>query len=115
MKHSHSFQEAQERSWIEVDPGVQRMIMAYNPDLMMVKVRFEKGAVGALHNHPHLQTSYIAKGSFDVTIDGTTRLLHEGDSFFVESNLVHGVVCREDGLLIDIFNPCREDFLSPRQ
>ena len=79
---------------------------------MMVKVKFEKDAVGALHSHPHLQSSYIAKGKFEVTIDGKTSLLGEGDSFFVESTLMHGVVCKEEGLLIDIFNPCREDFLS---
>ena len=111
MNQKNSFQRTQQESWTKLDPGVERMIMGYNENLMMVKVKFEKDAVGALHFHPHLQSTYIAKGSFEVTIDGKTSLLSEGDTFFVESNLVHGVVCVEAGLLIDAFNPCREDFL----
>ena len=106
------FQDAEQQTWLKVDPGVERMIMGYNKDLMMVKVKFEKDAIGTLHSHPHIQSTYIAKGKFEVTIDGKTSLLREGDSFFVESTLMHGVVCKEEGLLIDIFNPCREDFLS---
>lgn len=106
-----AFQEENKMEWQVVAPGVQRMIMNYNPDIMMVKVQFEKGAIGDLHNHPHIQSSYVAEGSFEVTIDGVSRLLQKGDSFFVDPNLIHGVVCKEAGVLIDVFNPCREDFL----
>jgi quercetin dioxygenase-like cupin family protein len=106
-----SFQNEQSRSWVNVDPGVDRMIMGYDKSLMMVKVRFQKDAIGAMHSHGHIQSTYIASGRFEVTIDGNTRLLSAGDTFFVESNLVHGVVCKEKGTLIDVFHPCREDFL----
>jgi quercetin dioxygenase-like cupin family protein len=106
-----SFQQEQSRSWVATDPGVERMIMGFDDNLMMVKVRFKKNAVGPLHSHMHIQTSYVAQGSFEVTIDGKTSRLHAGDSFFVESSLVHGVVCIEEGLLIDVFHPCRSDFL----
>jgi quercetin dioxygenase-like cupin family protein len=105
------FHEEKETAWQTVAPGVQRKIMNYDSNVMMVKVQFEKGAVGNLHKHPHVQSSYVAEGSFEVTIDGVTRLLQKGDTFFVTSDIVHGVVCVEPGLLIDVFNPCREDFL----
>ena len=111
MRQQMAFKQEQDSSWLEVAPGVERVIMGYNESLMIVKVRFRKNAIGELHSHPHIQSSYIAKGSFEVTIDGETRLLHEGDTFFVESNLLHGVVCIAEGLLIDNFNPCRQDFL----
>lgn len=106
-----SFQKEQSRSWVNVDPGVDRMIMGYDKNLMMVKVRFQKDAIGALHSHSHIQSTYIASGRFEVTIDRNICLLEAGDTFFVEPNLVHGVVCVEEGLLIDVFHPCREDFL----
>lgn len=106
-----AFQEEQSLAWKTVAPGVQRKIMNYDANIMMVKVQFEKDAIGDLHHHPHIQSSYVAEGSFDVTIDGVTKQLKKGDTFFVESNLVHGVVCKEAGILIDVFNPCREDFL----
>ncbi|WP_316833153.1 cupin domain-containing protein [Pedobacter aquatilis] len=98
--------------WEELGDGVRRKIMAYDDNLMLVKVEFKKGAVGAIHNHPHLQLSYFAKGSFEVTIGEDKKLLKEGDVFFAPTMVYHGVHCLEDGLLIDVFNPHREDFLK---
>lgn len=111
MNLNEAFQQDAQTEWQTVAAGVQRKITAFNEDLMMVKVRFEKDAIGTAHHHIHTQTSYVAKGTFEVTIDGSTETLHEGDSFFVQPNLVHGVVCKEAGILVDIFNPVRKDFL----
>jgi len=36
--------------------------MGYDGQLMMVKVEFEKGAVGTLHEHYHSQATYVADG-----------------------------------------------------
>jgi len=97
--------------WEELGDGVKRKIMAYDNQLMLVKVDFEKGAVGTIHNHPHLQLSYVAKGSFEVTMGNDKKILNEGDVFFAPTMVFHGVVCLEAGLLVDIFNPHREDFI----
>lgn len=54
MTHeSANFQFEKEIGWQDLGGGVQRQIMGYNGDLMMVKVKFEAGAVGAPHTHPH--------------------------------------------------------------
>lgn len=98
-------------TWEDLGEGVKRKIMAYDDQLMLVKVSFEKGAIGSLHQHPHLQMSYIAEGSFEITVGDSKKTLTKGDVFFALSNIVHGVVCFEEGLLIDVFNPAREDFL----
>ncbi len=97
--------------WTDLGDGIKRKIMAYDNQLMLVKVAFEKGAIGTLHQHPHLQMSYVAEGSFEVTVGESIKTLIKGDVFFATSNIFHGVVCLEQGLLIDIFNPAREDFL----
>ena len=55
-----------EIEWQQVDKGVQRKIMAFNQNLMMVKVRFEKGGVGALHKHHNSQITHIANRIFDI-------------------------------------------------
>ena len=94
----------------QVADGVIRQILGYDANIMNVKVDFKKGAIGELHHHFQTQTSYIASGSFEVTITGESQILTAGDCFYVASNLVHGVVCLEDGILIDSFTPCREDF-----
>ncbi|NDV57338.1 cupin domain-containing protein [Bacteroides sp. 519] len=92
--------------------GITRQFIGYNNSIMMVKVMFEKDAVGTAHTHPHTQTSYINSGKFEVTINGETNTLQAGDGFFVEPNVLHGCVCIEEGAIIDVFAPCREDFLQ---
>ena len=105
------FQLDAELPWEATDPGVERKIMAYGSDLMVVRVRFMAGAVGKPHSHVHRQACYVESGVFDVTIDGRTQRLKAGDTFFVPSGLVHGVVNIEAGQLVDSFTPMREEFL----
>lgn len=92
--------------------GIRRQFLGYGPDLMAVRVWFEKGAVGEQHAHHHAQTSYVESGRFLVTIDGEDAELGPGDGFFVQPHEMHGAVCLEDGVLIDMFSPVREDFLG---
>lgn len=97
--------------WEVVATGMKRKIMTYDDRAMLVKVAFEKDAVGSLHYHYHTQISYVESGVFEVEIDNKKQLLTKGDVFHVSPNLVHGVVCKEEGMLIDIFSPMREDFI----
>jgi len=97
--------------WTDLGPGNRRAVLTERPELMMVAFAFEAGAVGAPHSHPHTQVSYVAEGSFDVTVDGVTKRLPQGSSFIVPPDAVHGVVALEKGLPIDSFTPRRDDFL----
>lgn len=98
--------------YIDLGGGIKRKIMTYSDELMVTKVAFEKGSLGTIHNHPHLQISYVAKGKFEVTMGEEKKILQEGDLFYAPSMLSHGVVCLEEGMLIDVFNPKRDDFLE---
>jgi quercetin dioxygenase-like cupin family protein len=105
------FAQSGASEWIELAPGNRRRVLIHTPELMQVEFGFDKGAVGALHSHPHIQVSYVAEGSFEVTIDGVTQTIGAGGSFIVPSGLVHGVVALEAGRLVDVFTPMREDFI----
>jgi len=111
-KQSPKFVIADPSKVEKVDNGIKRQILGYGPDLMAVKVWFEEGAVGYEHDHLHSQVAYVESGEFEAKIDGETKLLRAGDSFYVEPNQLHGAVCKKAGVLIDIFNPVREDFLD---
>ena len=91
--------------------GVTRRVLAYTDGLMCVENTFEKGAVGALHHHPHTQITYVVSGAFEFTVDGVTRTVHKGDTILKEDGVEHGCVCTEAGILLDIFTPMREDFV----
>lgn len=103
--------EDKDVEWLDLGGGIKRKVMAHDDQMMVVKVAFEAGGIGAMHSHPHTQASYVASGKFDITIDGNTKTLKGGDVYFVPSDLVHGAVCLEAGELIDVFHPLREDFL----
>ena len=92
--------------------GVTRFILAYTDGLMCVENHFERGAVGALHSHPHTQITYVVSGTFSFTIDGETRTVRAGDTLLKEDGVIHGCTCLEKGVLLDIFTPMREDFID---
>ncbi len=109
---SERFQIGNEMKWETPDPGIRRQIMGYDGQLMMVKVVFEKGAVGTVHTHYHSQATYVASGKFELTIGGEKRILTTGDGYYVAPDEPHGCVCLEAGTLIDTFSPMRADFLG---
>lgn len=105
------FFQSDDNRWEEAGDGIMRQVTVYDSNLMMVKVRFQTGAQGALHNHTHVQASFIATGVFDITVNGETKRLKAGDAFYAASDLNHAAKCVEKGVIIDVFNPYRADFL----
>lgn len=92
--------------------GVIRRVLAYNEGLMCVENTFEAGAVGALHSHPHTQITYVVSGKFRFTIGDEVREVTAGDTMLKTDEVVHGCVCLEPGVLLDIFTPMRKDFVG---
>lgn len=109
---SEVFQIEKEMVWENPGPGIKRQIMGYDGQLMMVKVVFEEGAVGTMHEHYHSQATYVASGKFELTIGDEKRILKAGDGYYVAPDVLHGCVCLEAGILIDTFSPMRADFLK---
>lgn len=95
--------------------GIKRQFLAYDKNIMAVKVFFSKGAVGALHTHPHTQATYIVSGVFDITVENETKRMTSGDASFAKSGIIHGCTCIEEGILIEVFTPLREDLYSTIQ
>lgn len=91
--------------------GVVRRVLAYNQELMCVENTFAAGAVGSLHHHPHTQITYVVSGVFEFEIDGEKKVVKAGDTMLKTNEVVHGCVCLEAGILLDIFTPMRDDFV----
>jgi quercetin dioxygenase-like cupin family protein len=104
------FQINEEIPWVDAAPGIKRQLFGYDDQIMMVKVKFEKDAIGTLHEHCHSQVSYVESGVFELTIGDNKKILRTGDGYYVSPHAIHGCKCIEEGILIDVFSPCREDF-----
>ncbi|WP_413203434.1 cupin domain-containing protein [Rhodospirillum sp. A1_3_36] len=96
---------------VSTDPGVTRQVLSQREELMVVAFDFQKDAVGALHRHPHVQSTFVQSGRFLFTVDGETLELGPGDSLVMPPSGEHGCTCLEAGTLIDTFTPRRDDFL----
>lgn len=96
---------------VSPDPGVTRQVLADDPALMLVAFRFDEGAEGRLHSHPHVQSTFVQSGRFLFFLGDATHEIGPGDSLMIPSGVTHGCRCLESGTLIDSFAPRRDDFL----
>lgn len=114
MIRSKNFQFDNQEQWEDLGNGIKRQVYGYDETIMLVKVQFEADAVGELHSHFHAQVTYVESGIFKMTIDNEEKIIRKGDGYYVPPHVVHGCVCIEPGMLIDVFAPLREDFLAKK-
>ncbi|MGA8657902.1 MAG: cupin domain-containing protein [Chthoniobacterales bacterium] len=94
------------------EPGLKRRVLAYNDKLFLAEHEMVKGWVGTVHSHPHDQVVYIVRGHLKVRCQGQTFDLRTGDSFVVRGGVEHGASAIDDSLVIDVFTPCRGDYIT---
>ncbi len=99
----------------QVRPGLSRKII-HTGELMTVVIDFSDGPWDKPeppHNHPHVQTSYVAEGEIIFYCeDEPDAHLKAGDMFAVPPNKMHTVkLLTKNVRLVDSFNPLRNDFL----
>ncbi len=102
---------AADLDWQDMGDGTRRKILGYAPEMLMMRNVFEAGTQGPLHSHPHVQSSYIVSGFFEITIGDVTESMGPGDGFLVEGGVLHAARCLEAGEVIEVFTPIRDDFL----
>jgi quercetin dioxygenase-like cupin family protein len=93
------------------EQGLVRRIGAFNDKLLLAEHRMEKGWAGARHQHPHDQIVYVVNGRLSVTIGKETFTVGAGDSFVVRGGVDHQAAALEDSIVVDVFTPCRSDYL----
>jgi quercetin dioxygenase-like cupin family protein len=94
------------------EPGLTRHLLAYDPQLMLVRNVMVNGWVGAQHSHPHSQAIYILSGHIRLTLDGKVLNLYAGDTVVIDGSLEHQASAIMDSEVLDVFTPQREDFLT---
>lgn len=70
----------------------------------------EAGAVMPQHSHVHEQVANVLRGSFELTVDGETTMLHPGIVAVIPPHVPHGGRAITSCELLDIFLPERDDY-----
>lgn len=90
--------------------GVPFDVLAVGDRLMVTRMRFRAGMTAAKHVHPHEQAGYVISGRYRQTISGASHELHAGDSYAIPGGIEHEMEVLEDGEVIDVFTPPRDEF-----
>jgi quercetin dioxygenase-like cupin family protein len=99
-------------TWTNPEPGLERRIGASNAKLMVAEHRMKKDWIGAAHSHPHEQLVYVIFGHLRVRVADGTFEVRGGESLVVEGGVEHQASALEDSHVIDVFTPCREDYMQ---
>jgi len=95
-----------------ISDGIKRQ-MVVGENVMVVRFTFDPFLVTPEHTHPHEQMSLVIKGRVKFIISGEERIVSAGDVLHFPPHNRHGAtMLDEEVVLIDIFSPIREDFLS---
>jgi len=87
--------------------------MVVGERIMIVRFRFVPFLVTPEHTHMHEQMSLVVSGRVRFFVEGEERIASPGDVLHFPPNCLHGATMMdEEVVLIDIFSPIREDFLS---
>jgi unsaturated pyranuronate lyase len=96
----------------EPERGLKRRVLAYNDKLFLAEHEMVKGWVGTAHSHPHEQIVYVVHGHLKITCQEKTFDVRTGDTFVVRGGVEHGASAVEDSVVVDVFTPCRKDYMG---
>jgi len=82
-RFSEKYIISKDMKWEVLGGGVSRKFLGYDNQIMMVSVKFDKGALGAPHQHFHTQATYCVSGKFEFEIDGIKQIVEAGDGVYI--------------------------------
>lgn len=91
--------------------GVCLDSLAVGEKSIVCKMNYVAGNCATEHKHPHEQSGYVISGKYHMTIEENEYELNPGDSYVITGNTLHSFKVIEDGEVIDVFTPIREDYL----
>ena len=97
---------------IEICPGITRRTIANGKTMYQMIATLAAGSRMPAHSHPQEQIVHILEGRMQLVVDGVPHELSPGDSFYLASNIPHGVETMLPTRVLDTFSPPRDDYLA---
>jgi quercetin dioxygenase-like cupin family protein len=105
----------QENPTIEICPGITRRTVAHGNTMYQMLATLAAGSKMPAHSHPQEQIVHIIQGKMRLIVEGVPHELSTGDSFYLASNVSHGVETLSATRVLDTFSPPRTDYLAMDQ
>jgi unsaturated pyranuronate lyase len=97
---------------IEICPGITRRTVAHGKTMYQMLATLAAGSRMPAHSHPQEQIVHILEGKMRLIVDGVPHELSTGDSFYLASNVPHGVETISATRVLDTFSPPRDEYLA---
>jgi quercetin dioxygenase-like cupin family protein len=106
------FEMKTENPTIEICPGITRRTVAHGNMMYQMMATLAAGSIMPPHSHSQEQIVHILEGKMRLIADGVAHELSTGDSFYLASNVPHGVETLLPTRVLDTFSPPRNDYLA---
>jgi quercetin dioxygenase-like cupin family protein len=103
---------ANESPWIDIAPGIRRRTITHGASMYQMIAKLDAGSRMPEHKHPQEQVVHILEGKMRLIVAGEPHELRGGESFYLATNVPHGVETIEDTMVLDTFSPPRDDYLA---
>jgi len=103
---------APQNPWIDLAPGIRRRTVTHGTTMYQMIAELKAGSKMPEHKHPQEQIIHILSGQMKVFANGGMHELGAGDSYYLASNVPHGVETPEDTRVLDTFSPPRDEYLA---
>ena len=101
-----------ENPTVAICPGITRRTVAHGKTMYQMMATLAAGSTMPPHSHPQEQVVHILEGKMRLIVDGVPHELSTGDSFYLASNVPHGVETLLPTRVLDTFSPPRADYLA---
>ena len=92
--------------------GVDLTTLVHGEKTLMGQFKIAKGSIIPTHSHPHEQTGVMISGKLRFNVNGEISDVETGDTWCLLGNIEHSAEAVEDSVIIEVFSPIREDYLS---
>ena len=101
-----------ENPTIEICHGITRRTVANGKTMYQMLATLSTGSIMPAHSHSQEQIVHILEGKMRLIVDGVPHELSTGDSFYLATNVPHGVEVMLPTRVLDTFSPPRNDYLA---
>jgi quercetin dioxygenase-like cupin family protein len=94
----------------ELNPRLRRRVI-HTRNMTIARMAIQKDAVVPEHSHAHEQVTMVERGALKFILDGREHTVSAGQALTIAPHAPHSVEALEDSVVIDLFSPCREDWI----
>ncbi len=108
--------EVTHHRWKDIEPEQMNPLttrqFVVGTNTMMARLTLKKGAVVPRHQHRHEQITNLVEGALHFQLDGREMTVGAGEVVCIPPHAPQEVVALEDSVVLEVFNPAREDWLQ---